>query len=304
MDSVLARDDRMVHGKIPNEESERLYALGFIHEKGSMSFYLRIITNNGNVETDQLKQVMALANTYGNGTVTLSSDKAIEVRGIAYEDTEDAMKFCEEQGLITGGTGNHVRPIMVYEQDSRYNQIIDPYDVADKLRKLFFLRLKKENLPNKMEIAVGGGPNGCSELKTYDIGIEGVEVPSFDMELCRGCLNCSVQRNCKKGAVLVGNGELFVNNLKCDKCGECVGKCPFGVTTHSTKAYRIYIGGRHGNCVREGIRLSRLLTAEESLFSVIDRLIFLFQEMGQEGEEFADTIARIGVDTVERKVLA
>ena len=40
------------------------------------------------------------------------------------------------------------------------------------------------------------------------------------------------------------------------------------------------------------------------MYSVVEKAILLFREQGQTGERFADTIARIGFEEVEKQLLA
>ena len=40
------------------------------------------------------------------------------------------------------------------------------------------------------------------------------------------------------------------------------------------------------------------------MLSVVEKAILLFREQGQTGERFADTIARIGFEEVEKQLLA
>ena len=43
---------------------------------------------------------------------------------------------------------------------------------------------------------------------------------------------------------------------------------------------------------------------EEELLDTVEKAILLFREQGQTGERFADTIARIGFEEVEKQLLA
>ena len=53
-----------------------------------------------------------------------------------------------------------------------------------------------------------------------------------------------------------------------------------------------------------GKPLSRIFTSEEEVLDTIEKAILLFREQGVAGERFADTIARIGFEEVEKQLLS
>ena len=83
-----------------------------------------------------------------------------------------------------------------------------------------------------------------------------------------------------------------------------VGKCPFGAFDLSRTGYKLCIGGRWGKKYAIGRPLNHLFTSEEEVLEAIDRAILLFRDEGVKGERFADTVARLGFEEVERRLLA
>ena len=81
-------------------------------------------------------------------------------------------------------------------------------------------------------------------------------------------------------------------------------QCPFDVIEEGTPGYKIYIGGRWGKKVAHGQPLSKVFTTEEELLDTVEKAILFFREQGKTGERFADTIARIGFEEVEKQLLA
>ena len=47
----------------------------------------------------------------------------------------------------------------------------------------------------------------------------------------------------------------------------------------------------------------RIFTSEEEVIDVVERAILFFRDEGNSGERFADTIARLGFDYVQDKLL-
>ena len=101
----------------------------------------------------------------------------------------------------------------------------------------------------------------------------------------------------------VADGKIEVNREACNRCGRCVGKCPFGVFDESETGYRVYIGGRWGKKTAQGKALGKVFGSEDEVLSVVEKIILYYRDNGQPGERFADTIQRIGFATVEAAIL-
>ncbi len=67
--------------------------------------------------------------------------------------------------------------------------------------------------------------------------------------------------------------------------------------------YKIYLGGRWGKKVAQGRAMSKIFTTEEEVMQIIERAIYLFRDEGLDGERFSDTVARLGFENVEHKLL-
>ena len=66
---------------------------------------------------------------------------------------------------------------------------------------------------------------------------------------------------------------------------------------------KIYIGDRWGKKTAMGRPLGKIFTDMDEVLEVIDRAILLFRDEGQAGERFADTVARLGFEYVEGRLL-
>ena len=85
----------------------------------------------------------------------------------------------------------------------------------------------------------------------------------------------------------------------CNKCGRCVGKCPFGaVPKEAESACRIYVGGTWGKTQRMGTRLAGVYSADE-IPAIIEKVILWYKENGRAKERLGAAIDRIGVDHLE-----
>ena len=105
-------------------------------------------------------------------------------------------------------------------------------------------------------------------------------------------------------AATVVDGKILINESICNNCGRCAGKCPFGAFGEGKPAWKVCIGGRWGKKVGQGTPLGKLFTSEEEVLSVVEKTILFYRENGLPGERFADTIARLGFEHVEKEILS
>ena len=289
---------------IKPEDVKRVKALGFLNNKGTDLFNGRVITVNGKITADQAAVVAEAAKKFGNGDVEFTTRLTIEVRGIHYDNIEAFREYIGKAVLETGGTGSLVRPIVSCKGTTCQYGLYDTFALSEKIHERFYKGYHTVRLPHKFKIATGGCPNNCVKPDLNDLGIVGQLVPNFDEDMCNGCKKCQVANMCPMKAAAVEDGVLEINQDICNNCGRCVGACPFDAIEEGTPGFKIYIGGRWGKKVAHGIPLSKVFTSEEEMLDTVEAAILLFREQGQTGERFADTIARIGFEEVEKQLLS
>lgn len=285
-------------------EVKRVKALGFLNNKGTDLFNGRIITRNGKVTAEQTAVIAEAAKKFGNGDVEFTTRLTVEVRGIHFDDIEAFREFIAQAGLETGGTGSVVRPVVSCKGTTCQYGLYDTFALTEEIHERFYKGYHDVKLPHKFKIAAGGCPNNCVKPDLNDLGIVGQLIPEFDEDMCNGCKKCQIEKQCPMKAAKVEDGVLEIDQEICNNCGRCVGNCPFDAIEEGTPGYKIYIGGRWGKKIAQGRALSKIFTSEEELLDTIEAAILLFREQGQTGERFADTIARIGFEEVEKQLLS
>lgn len=285
-------------------EVKRVKALGFLNNKGTDLFNGRIITRNGKITAEQTAVIAEAAKKFGNGDVEFTTRLTVEVRGIHFDDIEAFREFIAPAGLETGGTGSVVRPVVSCKGTTCQYGLYDTFALTEEIHERFYKGYHDVKLPHKFKIAAGGCPNNCVKPDLNDLGIVGQLIPEFDQDMCNGCKKCQIEKQCPMKAAKVEDGVLEIDQEICNNCGRCVGNCPFDAIEEGTPGYKIYIGGRWGKKIAQGRALSKIFTSEEELLDTIEAAILLFREQGQTGERFADTIARIGFEEVEKQLLS
>ena len=285
------------------EDIKRVKGLGCLRDKRYDDvFNVRVITRNGKLTTAQHRIIADAADKFGSGVITMTTRLTMEIQGVRYQNIDALLAFLKEHGLESGGTGPLVRPVVSCKGTTCQYGLIDTFALSEKIHEKFYVGYHQVKLPHKFKIAVGGCPNNCVKPDLNDLGIVGQCIVQRDLDKCKGCSRCQVAINCPIKTASVVDGVLNVS--ECNNCGRCVGKCPFHVTDNMITGYKVYVGGRWGKRFANGRPLSRVFTSEEEVMAVIERAILLFRDEGIAGERFADTIARLGFEYVENKLIA
>lgn len=290
---------------VPKEEIARVKGLGFLQDKLTADcFNGRVITRNGKITAQEAKIIAEAAEKFGSGEIAMTSRLAIEIQRIPYANIAPLCEFLAQYGLETGGTGPKVRPIVSCKGTTCQYGLIDTFSLSEKIHERFYKGYHNVKLPHKFKIAVGGCPNNCVKPDLNDLGVVGQQVPKADLDKCRGCKVCQIEKNCPIKNAKLEDGKINMHPESCNHCGRCVGKCPFNAVEAEVTGYKVCIGGRWGKRVAMGQPLEKIFASEEEVLSIIEKAILLFREQGEAGERFADTINRLGFENVQAQLLS
>lgn len=287
------------------EEVKRVKGMGFLQDKRYPDvFNARVITRNGKITAEQHRAIAEACEKFGSGEVTMTVRLTLEIQGVKYENIQPLIDFLAAHGLYTGGTGKRVRPVVSCKGTTCQYGLIDTFALSEKMHIRFYEEMRGVALPHKFKIAVGGCPNNCVKPDLNDLGVIGQRIPTVYLDKCRGCKKCRVEAACPIHVAHVESGKVVIDPASCNHCGRCRNQCPFGAVADYVNGYKIYIGGRWGKRVAQGRALSKIFTTEEEVMAVTERAIELFRTQGIDGERFADTVARIGFENVERMLIS
>lgn len=288
---------------VSREDETRVKGMGFLNNKGTDLFSARVLTVNGKVTAAQQHCMAEAAEKFGNGELLYTTRLSVEIPGIPYEKIEEFQQFIAKEGLVTGGTGAKVRPVVSCKGTTCQYGLLDSYAISEEIHRRFYEGYRDVALPHKFKIAVGGCPNNCVKPNLNDVGIIGQRIPEVNIDVCKGCKKCAIEAVCPNKVARVVDGKIQIDRDACRHCGRCVGKCPFHTIEDGTYGYKIYIGGRWGKKVSKGRSLSKIFTSREEVLDVIEKAILFFRDNGTKGERFAETIERIGFENVEKQLL-
>ena len=148
--------------KLSPEEIKRVKGLGCLQDKRYDDiFNIRVITGNGHITTDEHRAIADAADKFGNGQITMTTRLSMEIQGVPYDNIEKTIAFLGEHGLMTGGTGAKVRPVVSCKGTTCQYGLIDTFSLSKKIHEHFYVGYHDVVLPHKFKIAVGGCPNNC-----------------------------------------------------------------------------------------------------------------------------------------------
>ncbi|VBB06995.1 sulphite reductase subunit c [Lucifera butyrica] len=245
---------------------------------------VRIRVPGGHLDAKYLAVVQQVAETFGNGTVHITTRQGFEIPGIAMADMPAVNRAIRpllegldipgsdpDIGYLAAGTrnitaciGSRVCPFANYDTTA----------LACKIEKNVFPH------DYHVKIALTGCPNDCIKARMHDFGIIGMNEPQYDAYRCIGCQACV--KNCTKRAADVlefVNFKVERDAKRCIGCGECVLKCPTGAWTRSPRQlFQLVIMGRTG---KKNPRLAQPFIRwvdEDSIIGIIRNVYAYIQE--------------------------
>lgn len=233
-----------------NTKSLKKNAFRITKERGLTASRIRV--PGGHLEAKYLSEIQRIAETFGNGTVHITSRQGFEIPGIPFEKIPEVNKALQMliEGLeinqettdtgypaagtrnITACIGNRVCPFACYDTTA------------------FAKRIEKAVFPDDLhfKIALTGCPNDCAKVRMHDFGIMGMTLPVLEPDRCVSCGACITA--CRKKSVEAlrpVNYRPQRDERRCIGCGECVLNCPNAAWTRKeSKYYRLTLFGRTG----------------------------------------------------------
>lgn len=275
-------------------EKKALKGRGYILTNDGEHFIARVVSGNGVFSNAEMAAIVSAARQYGSGDLALTSRMNIEVQGISYENIEPFGKAIAEAGLLVGGTGAKVRPVVCCKGTVCVHGLADTQALAAAIHEKFFLGWNSVSLPHKFKIGVGGCPNNCIKPQLNDFGIIGHRHPEYDAEKCKACGKCPVVTGCPMKICAKGeDGKMAVDTAACTGCGKCIDNCLFGAVSEKARGLIVTVGGIWGKHQRMGTRVPGVYSAEE-LMVLLEKCILLYRDLAYAGERLGRCIERIG----------
>ena len=132
---------------ISPDDIKRVKGMGFLNNKGTNCFNARVLTVNGKITAKQAAVLAEAAEKFGTGELTFTVRMTVEVPGIHYDNIPAFQEFIGQVGLITGGTGPLVRPVVSCKGTTCQYGLYDTFDLSRKIHERFYLGYHQVKLP-------------------------------------------------------------------------------------------------------------------------------------------------------------
>ena len=289
---------------IKAEDITKVKGKGFLLNRGTECFSGRIVPEGAVFSAKDLAVVAEIAEKYGNGKVAFTTRLAAEIVGISYDNIDNVIQHAANAGLKFGGTGAKIRPVTACKGTTCVYGNFDTQKLAKKIYHDYYLGWSDVKLPHKFKIGIGGCPNSCMKPSLNDFGIEGHIAPELDLDKCKGCKVCQIEKHCPVHAAKLVGEKLEISEELCKTCGVCKGKCPFTALNPETKVqYQIFIGGTWGKQTRMGTPLSRLVN-EDEIMPILEKTMLWFKDNAYAKERLGIAVDRVGAEKMDREILS
>jgi coenzyme F420 hydrogenase subunit beta len=261
---------------------------GGIGKRADGTYFIRIRAKPaGFYDADDIEFIAKLAKEY-NIKLKLNCRQGIELQGVSGFDVEDIVLKLIERGLLPGSTGAGVVTILACP--GKGNCSLGVGD-SEGLAKMIEERFRERPTPNKFKMAISGCPNGCVRHQIHEIGVVGVRYPKVS-ENCNGCGRCA--EVCKVEAIDIRGEISYTNYNVCVGCGKCIKECPNDARDVKEEGFLVYVGGKTGREVVEGIKVG-IMSAEE-VVEFIDKVLTVYEKYALKPlrERLPHVMARVG----------
>jgi sulfite reductase (ferredoxin) len=157
------------------------------HELDDEYFMLRVRTDGGAVDLNQLRTLAGISTRYARGTADVTDRQNIQYHWIRIEDMPEIWAELGDAGLITtDACGDTPRVILGSPVAGvAADEIIDGTPALLRIREMFVGDEELQNLPRKFKTAISGNPNQDVAHEIHDIAFVGVlhpeHGPGFDL---------------------------------------------------------------------------------------------------------------------------
>ncbi|MDO5850914.1 MAG: Coenzyme F420 hydrogenase/dehydrogenase, beta subunit C-terminal domain [Methanobacteriaceae archaeon] len=249
------------------------------------NYFIRIRSKQAGWYTpNEIKNISEIA-MKNNSRIKITTRGLFELHDINPLKIMDVIHELDEKDLKTGSEGPLVRgTIACPGQNNCKKALIN----TENLRQEISNKFEEQPTPYKFKIAISGCPNKCVRPQIHDFGIVGVTYPEIDPKKCCKCGRC--QDVCKIEAI---NDKIEINE-SCIGCGMCIKACPHNAIKIRNSGYELFIGGKSGRELVEGIKI--YVDSQEEIVPLIEKTINLYIDLAKkpQKERLATTIKNYG----------
>lgn len=291
-DFKLKRFRKNIDERIKNNEFVSYYWNDYKGGSGVRAdgnYFVRVRAKpSGFYQLEDTEYINKIAEEY-QARIKLTNRGTYELHDIKPKDVEEVTEKLDAHNLLTGSEGPLVRATLACPGQFNCSLGLIPTTAL-----CYELEEKFSEMPAnyKFKIAINGCPNKCSRPQIHDFGIAGITYPKVNSEKCNGCGRC--EDVCKVNAPSIRGQTSYTNYSICYGCGKCIKACPHEARETKFHGYEVYVGGKAGRQVIEGVRLE--LENTDEIVDLISKVIKTYNKLAikPQKERLAQTMERIG----------
>ncbi|WP_017981026.1 Coenzyme F420 hydrogenase/dehydrogenase, beta subunit C-terminal domain [Methanocaldococcus villosus] len=274
---------------------------GGVGKRADGTYFIRIRAKPaGFYDKECVKVILDIVDKY-NLRLKVTDRQGFELHNVSGFDVEDIIEELNKHNIITGSEGPLVRVTLACPGEGNCSSgIIKTEEVAKIIEENF----KEYPAPYKFKIAISGCPNKCVRPNIHDIGIVGVRYPKVN-DNCNGCGRC--YEVCKVEAIDIRGETSYTNYNVCIGCGKCIKECPNDAREVLEEGYLLYIGGKSGREVVEGVKIG-IIKDNDTIIKIIDNVLKTYKKYAKkpQRERLSAVMERVGkgkfLDEVMREI--
>jgi len=255
---------------------------GVINERDPNFSTIRLRLPGGSITPEQISAIGRISRRFGISSLHITTRQTIEITHVERGRIPSLLLAMEKIGIGLGAEHEEVVNITTCPGTERCRLAnIATGEILGKLDRVHF----GKDMPIRVRIAVSACPNGCTSERLSEIGITGLRQPIRNEGKCTGCGTCA--HTCKEGAIVMVNGRLTLDKMKCMECGMCIDSCPFHIIKGTVPHYLITVGGRRGRHPQLGRELIRV-SSEEAAVEIVSRVVDWIYRYAYSGKILTD----------------
>jgi len=260
---------------------------GVITERDPDFCTVRIRLPAGQITTEQMREIAAIARKYGTGIIHTTTRQTVEIPHIRPADLKKVDRALVKNGTPIGSERDEIVNVIACPGTERCKFAnIDTINLARKIDEKLF----GKEMPVKVRIAISGCPNACTSPMLNEIGIIGRVVPVRTEGKCTGCGTCT--EYCREDAIRIRRGTCALDEQKCIQCGVCIDSCPFSIILAQNRHFLITVGGRRGRHPKIGRELVAVQDPDAAV-AIVEKIVNWVYRRAWSGRLLSDQLDEI-----------
>jgi NAD(P)H-dependent nitrite reductase large subunit len=159
---------------ISDSDRERLKWLGvFFRKQTPGKFMMRLRLSNGFATSTQVRVIAGISETFGTGSVDITTRQQIQIRGFDIEQLQEIWSRLDAVGVISLQTGmDNIRNVIgCAAAGVSKHELFDASPIVHQFTDMFLRNKEFTNLPRKFNVGITGCNEHCTHAESQDLAL-------------------------------------------------------------------------------------------------------------------------------------